>query len=75
MPKIQRAAEAADDVQTGRGGILSTGAWWIRGYCSYGSLGTHRKEIPFPEHQPLSCPAWQQQTLKDKGVLKKKKKK
>ena len=28
-----------------------SGVWQTRGYCSQSSLGTQRKEIPFPKHQ------------------------
>lgn len=54
----------------------AAGVWQTRGYCSQRSPGTTGRKFPFPNTNPLntlSRPAWQQQTPKDKGALKKKK--
>lgn len=53
-----------------------TGVWQTRGYCSQSSLGTQRKEIPFPKHQlsrhPLPPSPATADTKGQRGTKKKK---
>lgn len=56
-----------------------SGVWQTRGYCSRSSLGTQRKEIPFPKHQLSQHPLQPSRATADakgqRGTKKKKKKK
>lgn len=60
------------------GGMLSScGCLADQGLLQSKIPGTTGRKFPFPNTNPLntlSRPAWQQQTPKDKGALKKKKK-